>query len=205
MADNPAPARPQAVSPGLLWFSRIMGWLCWVGIAWTIVFAALQMSGILPRAPANSDGLIGYASVSFGVHDPSAPRPPIPAELLNDPLYIASGLVAPVLMIWALVSARAVFASIGRGQFFARPTSLGLRNLSLAVLLNMTVAPLANVAATLAFALGMKAKGMHGEVYFDAGASSTMLLVLVFAGTVAVISTVMARAAKVAEENEQFV
>ena len=205
MGGSPATARRQTLSPGLLWFSRVMGWLCWLGIAWTIVFVALQMFGILARAPANSDGLIGYASVSFGVHDPNAPRPPIPDELLNDPLYIASGLVAPVLMTWALVSARAVFASIGRGQFFGRPTSLGLRNLSLAVLLNMTVAPLANIAATLAFALNMKARGMHGEVYFDAGASSTTLLVLVFAGTVAVISTVMARAAKVAEENEQFV
>jgi hypothetical protein len=182
-----------------------MGWLCWLGIAWTIVFMALQMFGVLPRAPANSDGLIGNASDSFGVPDPDAPRPPIPGELLNDPLYIASGLVAPILMIWALISARAVFASIGRGQFFGRATSLGLRNLSLAVLLNMTVAPIANLAATLAFALRMKAMGLHGEVYFDAGPSSTMLLVLVFAGTVAIISSVMARAAKVAEENEQFV
>ncbi|HEV7690566.1 MAG TPA: hypothetical protein VGO52_07090 [Hyphomonadaceae bacterium] len=205
MDNSPATARLQAVSPGVLWFSRIMGWLCWLGIAWTIVFVALQMFGVLPRAPANSDGLIGYASVSFGVHDPAAPRPPIPQELLNDPLYIASGLVAPALMIWALISARTVFASIGRGRFFGRPTSLGLRNLSLAVLLNMILAPIANLAATLAFAFRMKDAGMHGEVYFDAGPSSTALLVLIFAGTVAIISSVMARAAKVAEENEQFV
>src|SRR5262249_10835100 len=134
-AMSKAASQRQSVSPGLLWFSRIMSWLCWAGIAWTIIFAALQMFGVLPRAPANSDGLTGSASVPFGVHDPPAPRPPIPDELLNDPLYIASGLIAPLLTVWALVSAHSVFANIGRGQFFARPTSLGLRNLSVAVLL----------------------------------------------------------------------
>jgi hypothetical protein len=170
-----------------------------------MVFVLLGLFGVLPRAPANSDGLVGYASVSIGAHDPNAPRPPIPQELLNDPLYIASGLVAPVLMVWALLSARSVFVNIGRGQFFTRPMSLGLRNLSLSVLLSMTLAPLFNIAATVAFALRMKAKGFHGEIYFDAGLSSTTLLVLIFAGTVAIISSVMARAARVAEENEQFV
>lgn len=203
--DNQPTARVQKVSTGLLWFSRIMGWLCWAGIAWTIVFAVLALVGVVPRAPANSDGLLGYASVSLGVHDPSVPRPPIPQELLNDPLYIASGFVAPLLMIWALVSARGVFANIGRGAFFARSTSLGLRNLALAVLFNMTLAPLFNLAATVAFALRMKAQGHHGELYFDLGVSSMILLVLIFAGTVAIISSVMAHAARVAEENEQFV
>jgi hypothetical protein len=195
----------QPVSQGLLWFSRVMSALCWAGMAWTVIFTGLQLFGVVQRTPANADGLLGYASVSLGVHDPTVPRPPIPDELLNDPLYVASGLVGPLLLVWALFCARGVFASIGEGRFFGRPISLGLRNLSLAVLLNMTLAPLFNFAATVAFALKMKAQGLHGELYFDFGASSMTLLVLIFAGTVAIISSVMARAARVAEENEQFV
>jgi hypothetical protein len=203
--DHRPVAGTQKVSTGLLWFSRTMGWLCWAGMAWTIVFALLQALGLIARAPADPDGLIGYASASLGPHDPTAPRPPIPQELLRDPLYIASRLVPPLLTVWALFSARGVFARISQGQFFARSTSLSLRNLALAVLLNMTVAPLVNLAATVAFGLRMKAQGVRGELYFDAGLSNTTLLVLIFAGTVAIIASVMAHAARVAEENEQFV
>lgn len=203
--DHGPEARVQAVSARLLWFSRIMGWLCWAGIAWTVVFALLQAFGVVPRGPADPDGLIGYASVSIGVHDAAAPRPPIPEELLRDPLFIASRLVPPLLTVWALVSARGVFARISEGRFFARATSLGMRNLALAVLLNLTLAPLANLAATVVFALRMASQGVHGELYFDLGLSNTTLLVLIFAGTVAIIASVMAHAARVAEENEQFV
>src|SRR5688572_13149876 len=144
MSSNSATARRQKVSPGLLWFSRIMGWLCWAGIVWTIAFSALRAFGVIqvPDTPADADSLIAHSAVSLGVHDPSVPRPPLPEELKRDPFYIATRFVPLLLTVWALLSARRVFANVGHGEFFARSTSLGLRNLSLAVLLNMTVAPL---------------------------------------------------------------
>lgn len=208
MDSNSAAAQRQHVSPGLMWFSRIMAWLCWGGIALTIVLKALHAFGVIPTSADAShpmDSLIAHSSVSLGVHDPEAPRPPLPDELKRDVFYIATGFVPLLLTVWALFSARRVFANIGRGDFFARSTSLGLRNLSLAVLLNMTVAPLITMASHVAFALRMKSQGRPGELYLDFGLSDTTLLILIFAGTVAIIASVMAHAARVAEENEQFV
>lgn len=208
MTDKPATAPRPAASPGLLGFSRAMGWLCWLGVAWTISFKLLSVFGVIPTvddASSPMDSLIAHSSVSLGVHDPDGPRPPLPEELKQDPFYIAAGFVPPLLTVWALLSARQAFANIGRGDFFARSTSLGLRNLSLAVLLNMTVAPLVTMASHVAFGLRMRAQGRPGEIYLDFGLSNTTLLILIFAGTVAIISSVMAHAARVAEENEQFV
>jgi hypothetical protein len=207
MSNGPAAMGRQKVSSGLLLFSRVMGWLCWAGVAATVAFSVLRAFGVIPSSdtPADPGSLIAYSSVSLGVHDPNVPRPPLPMELKQDPFYIASRFVPTLLAVWALLSARRVFANIGGGQFFARSTSLGLRNLSLAVLLNMTVAPLATLASHVAFALRMKAAGRHGELYLDFGIGDTTMLVLVFAATVLIISSVMAHAAHVAEENEQFV
>lgn len=61
------------------------------------------------------------------------------------------------------------------------------------------------IVATVAFGLRMKAQGRHGELYLDFGLSNTTLLVLIFAATVTIIASVMAHAARVADENEQFV
>lgn len=207
MTDTPAAPPRQAVSPGLLWFSRIMAWLCWFGIAWTVGFTLAAAFGLIPlsTSSANPERLLVYSSISLGEHDPNAPRPPLPGELLRDPFFIATRFIGPLLTVWALLSARTVFANIGRGAFFARSTSLGLRNLSLAVLLNMTAAPLITMASHIAFGIRMRAEGRHGELYLDVGLSNTSLLILIFAGTVAIIASVMAHAARVAEENEQFV
>jgi hypothetical protein len=207
MSNGASTARRQAVSPGLLWFSRIMSWLCWFGIASTIGFSVLRAFGVVPGSdtPGDPGSLIAYSSVSLGVLDPNLPRPPMPDELRRDAFYIAARFVPTLLTVWALLWARRVFANIGGGEFFARSTALGLRNLSLAVLLNMTVAPLLTMAAHVAFGLRMQAQGEHGEIYLDFGLSDTTLLVLIFAATVAIIASVMAHAARVAEENEQFV
>ncbi len=207
MSDSPAPASRHKVSPKLLQLSRIMGWLCLLGIASTICFSMLRAFGVVPTpdTPGDPGSLIAYSSVALGEYDPSMPRPPMPGEVKRDVFYIAARFVPLLLTVWALFSARRVFANIGRGEFFARSTSLGLRNLSLAVLLNMTVAPLLTMAAHVAFGLRMRAEGRHGELYLDFGLSETTLLVLVFAVTVAIIASIMAHAARVAEENEQFV
>lgn len=197
--------KPQPVSARLLWFSRIMSWACWFGIAVTLVFPVLNAFGVIP-ATASTVGpetMIAYSSVALGAD--AGPNSPAPPELAHDLFFQATRLVPIALTVWALVSARTVFVSIGRGAFFARSTSLGLRNLSLAVLLNMTLAPLLTMAAHVLFAMRMQAKGVHGELSLNLGLSNTTLLILIFSATVAIIASVMAHAARVAEENEQFV
>jgi hypothetical protein len=202
MSDSPAAAR-QDVSPRLLWFARIMAWLCWAGIAATIGFSLLRAFGVFPDAgqPGGPGSLIATTTVSLGEHDPGS----LPEDLLRDPFYITARFVPTLLTVWALLAARRAFANISKGEFFARSTSLGLRNLSLAVLLSMTLAPLITMAAHVAFALRMKAQGEHGELSITFGLSETTLLILIFAAAVTIIASVMAHAAKIAEENEQFV
>ena len=204
-ASSSNPAQPaQSVSTRLLWFSRIMGWACWFGVALTLGLAALRLAGVIPGSstPADPGSLIVYSSVAL---EGAAASAPVPEELQRDPLYIAARLVPTLLTVWALLSARRVFANIGKGAFFVRSTSLGLRNLSIAVLLGMTVAPLITMAAHIAFGLRMQAQGRHGEISLEFGLSDTTLLVLIFAGAVAIIASIMAHAARIAEENEQFV
>lgn len=202
--NDPLNARPQTISLRLLWFSRVMGWACCLGIALTTAFALLRAIGVIPgsNTPADPGSLIAYSSVAV---EAAAPDATIPSELQHDPLYIIARLVPALLTIWALLSARRVFANIGKGAFFIRSTSLGLRNLSLAVLLGMTLAPLITMAAHIAFGLRMQAQGVHGEINLEFGLSDTTLLVMIFAGMVAIIASIMAHAARVAEENEQFV
>jgi len=61
------------------------------------------------------------------------------------------------------------------------------------------------IVAMVAFGLRMKVQGRHGELYLDFGLSNATVRVLIFAATVTIIASVMAHAARVADENEQFV
>jgi hypothetical protein len=52
----------------------------------------------------------------------------------------------------------------------------------------------------------MRIKGdQKAELSLSMGINEPVMLMLVFAGAVALVSTVMARAAKIADENRQFV
>ena len=65
--------------------------------------------------------------IHFGVHlvDPAAHSEAL-AGLRQDLLYRIGSLVPLALYVWALLSARRSFVGVGRGEYFARPTVLGL-------------------------------------------------------------------------------
>ncbi len=181
-------------------FARIMEWLCWLGIAGVAVMGGLATFNAFPEGwvvrESHEAALIGATIL---VNDPAHPN--ATAELHHDLIYRVALLFGIGLFIWALVSARRVFAGIGRGQSFARGTILGVRNFALAVLLYMTLAPAARTVASALY-LG---RFEHGSFTLEFGLSTSLLLMLIFSGAVALVSTVMAQAAEIEDENRQFV
>jgi hypothetical protein len=188
-------------SAGIRWFARIMIWLCWIGIGGTLVLELTNLFGAIPEelVVQDNEGASALISSSITVNDPAAPT--ATGDLRQDLLFRIAGLVPIGLFIWALLSVRVSFLGVGRGDYFGRPTILGLRNFALAVLLHMTAAP-AVMAAAKALYL---ARFEHGQFELSFSLSASIMLQLVFTGAVALISSVMAHGAKLAEENRQFV
>jgi hypothetical protein len=187
-------------SAGVVWFARIMAWLCWLGIAGAVVLGVMGIFQLFPADWSVGDG--GHTTLissSLTVDDPAHPN--ATAELQQDLLFRLAGMIGIALFVWALLAARRIFVGIGRGEYFARGTILGLRNFALAVLLHMTLAPILMTLARMAY----MSRFEHGSFAIEVSLNGDILLMLIFSGAVALISTVMARAAAIADENRQFV
>jgi hypothetical protein len=196
--DEASAARPAAA---IRWSARIMIWLCWLGIAGTAVLELLNLFDAFPAdwVVRDRSGEAALISSSITVNDPSAPN--ATDDLRHDLLYRIASLVPVALFVWALLSARQSFLGIGRGEYFARPTVLGLRNFAAAVLLHMTVAPIVMAVAKSVY-LG---RFEHGSFELSFSLTASVMLALIFTGAVALISSVMAYGAKIADENRQFI
>lgn len=184
----------------VVWFARIMEWMCWLGIAGVAVIGVLGTFQAFPEnwtvRESNESALV---SATIAVNDPAHPN--AAADLHGDLLYRFALLIGIGLFVWALWSARRVFVGIGRGEYFAKATILGVRNFALAVLLYMTVAPVARTAASALYL----ARFEHGRFELVFAMSGSLMLMLIFSGAVALVSTVMAHAAEIDEENRLFV
>jgi hypothetical protein len=197
--DQPAAIPPSAP---VRWLARAMCWLCWLGIAGTAVFGLLSLFDAIPRDwVVNEPRESLLISSSITVEDPASPGDGGVSGLRHDLLYRVMTLVPIAIFVWALLSARRSFIGVGRGEYFSRSTILGLRNFALAVLLHIVVAPI-----PLMIARGLYVSRFeHGAFMLTFSMNATILLTLVFTGAVALVSTVMARAADIAEENRQFI
>ena len=115
-------------------------------------------------------------------------------------IVMATGLVPVGCMAVALMYARRCFRSFSRQEYFTLHVVRGLRGLAGAIFFSgvagLLVAPLASV---LLSALG----GGHLSLTLTLGSSQTLLLL--FAGIVWQIATVMAKAVVLADEHSQFV
>lgn len=190
----------QAVSPGLAWFARILALLCILGVVVAIGGAAAATFDLIPvqlDAPPGSGVALFDSAVS--IDDPS--RPDAMRGLLRDPVFMIARLAPLGFLVWALMSARVCFIGLARGEWFARRTVTGLRNLSLATLLFMTLAPIIVGLGRLPYLSGFE----HGSFSVGINLHAGNILMLVFTGVVLVVSSAMRRAAAIAEENEQFV
>jgi hypothetical protein len=195
--DTTAP-RPPSVK--VVWFARIMEWLCWIGIFGALTFGLMGVFEAFPEGwgvtRSEEPALI---SATIAVNDPAAPS--ATAEVTQDALYRIAGLISVGLFVWALLSARRMFAGVGRGAYFARPTVLGLRNFALGVLLYLTLAQALKAAAMALYISRFE----HGTYSLELALDGGLMLMLIFSGAVALVSTVMAHAASIEEENRLFV
>ncbi len=202
-----APDSVERPSAAIRWMARVLCWFCWLGIAFAVggaVVTFFDLSG--PGIDRSDEGLVsGRTLIDFDARlkDEAAHARAL-TGLRQDLFYRIGSLVPVALYIWALLSARRSFIGVGRGEYFARPTVLGLRNLALAVLLYHTLAPLLETIPRVLYF--MRTKGEQpADLSFSLGVTEPVMLMLVFAGAVALVSSVMARAAKIADENRQFV
>jgi hypothetical protein len=208
LAAETFPADPVRPSPGIRWLARVLCWVCWLGIVAAvggavIGFFNLSGPGIERTEGFETDSFSTLINFDARLHDEAANREAM-VGLRQDFLYRIGSLVPIALYVWALLSARRSFIGVGRGEYFARQTVLSLRNLALAVLLYHTVAPLLEIIPRVLYF--MRTKGERtAELSFSMGINEPVMLMLVFAGAVALVSSVMAHAAKIADENRQFV
>lgn len=197
--EEAAPVETVRPPAGVVWFARIMEWLCWLGVAITVAGHVAYVFGLFPPGVISEGAGGALIGSSLEVNDPAAPD--ATALIRRDPVYLIAGVVTPALFVWALLSARQSFAGVGRGEYFSRSTVIGLRNLALAVLLHMTAAP---IAVLIARALYMS-RFEHGSISVSFGLSSQTILMLIFTAAILLICTVMAHAARIADENRQFI
>lgn len=184
----------------VVWFAQIMEWLCWLGVAGVAVLGVLATFQAFPEGwPIEERAESALVSATIAVNDPAHPN--ASADLRGDLLYRLAMLAGLAAFVWALLSARSMFAGIRRGRYFTRGTILSVRNFALAVLIHLTLAP---IARTLASALYLS-RFPHGVFTLEFSLSGSLLLMLIFSGAVALVSTVMAHAARIDEENRQFI
>ncbi len=199
MAADKMPAL-KAPARRVVWFARIMAWMCWLGIAGVAIVGVLATFQAFPEnwivRESTEAALING---TIAVNDPA--HPDATEALRDDILYRLAILIGIGLFVWALWSARRVFVGIGRGEYFSKTTILGVRNFALAVLLYMTVAPLARTAASALYMTHFE----HGTFTLEFAMSGSLMLMLIFSGAIALVAAVMAHAAEIDEENRQFV
>ena len=179
------------------WLARVLCWLCWLGIGISSIDLVM---GFLNLHPAPSEPPIPR-STGLIESRVTIPNDPTLAGLRADWINRIAGLVPSLLFMWALLSARRSFAGISEGAYFARPTVLGLRNFALAVLLYLTAAPVIIALARVHYASQFKG----AVATFSLQVSTQIQLSIMFPLAVALISTLIARAARIADENRQFV
>ncbi|GGF45237.1 hypothetical protein GCM10007301_00950 [Azorhizobium oxalatiphilum] len=116
-------------------------------------------------------------------------------------LGFAVSMIPLGALIYGLVSARRCFRAFAAGTVFSATPIRRLRTFALAVI----AAALLKPAAGAALSLLLSAQRGNGPWSLALHVGSDTLLALVLAGTVAVMASIMAEAAAIADENRQFV
>lgn len=174
-----------------------------------VVYLALTPVGEVTMSPDGSSGLAYSYSAGLGpeaaVEIPAAAPAPEQVTLMRDltlverAAMIISIAIPSGFIVWGLWGAHRCFSGLARGRYFDPSTIRGLRNLALGVVLSMISEPIVD---TLAQPFMPRASD---TISVSLSISGDGALLFIVAGAVALISTVLTRAAEIAAENEQFV
>ena len=110
-------------------------------------------------------------------------------------------MIPVAVLVYGLINARRCFAGFAAGEFFSLAAADRLRNFAIAVAASSLLEPLSGGALSVLLSIN----GLSGPRTLRLEIGSETLIMMIFAGTVAIIAWLMAEAAGLAEENEQFV
>lgn len=116
-------------------------------------------------------------------------------------LALMVSLVPVAVLLWGLAQVRACLAAFARGELFGADTARGLRNLALAMAGAAAIGPIAGAVMSVVLSWGAPA----GQKQIALSLGSDQLLMLLFAGMLALVSWAMLEAAEIARENAGFV
>ena len=138
-------------------------------------------------------GMLGSASIS-GVNAET-----LPLHLRATSFAIA--LVPLAIYTFVLLQARALFRGYARGEIFTFRAARRLRTIGCALVLGVP----AGVIAGMLISVVLTAANPPGQRQLSISFSSAEFSALVFGGLILVIGWVMAEAARLAEENRQYI
>jgi hypothetical protein len=110
-------------------------------------------------------------------------------------------MIPVAVLVYGLINARRCFAGFAAGEFLSLAAADRLRNFAIAVAASSLLEPLSGGALSVLLSIN----GLSGPRTLRLEIGSETLIMMIFAGTVAIIAWLMAEAAGLAEENEQFV
>lgn len=116
-------------------------------------------------------------------------------------LALMASLIPLAALLWGLAQVRACLAAFSRGQLFGHEAAHGLRKLALAMAGTAAIGPIAGAAISVILSWGAPA----GQKQIALSLGSDQLLMLLFAGMLALVSWTMLEAAEIAQENAEFV
>lgn len=169
---------------------RLSGVMSWVAL----VFAAFAViTGGLVLWFADAQTLL----TSAGLQPPSETQAPDHGLRLA---LLAVNLPASLLTGYALWRLSAAFRAFSQGDFFGRTGLLALRGFAIALLLSVIVDVVGNTVSSIMLSLWLTGQGAVAIMF-----GTTELFAIATAGLFWVIAAILAEAARLEDENRQFV
>lgn len=122
-------------------------------------------------------------------------------DVLTRTLAFTISMIPLGTLIYGFLNARRCFAAFAAGQIFSSEQVKRLKAFSIAAAVSGLLKPLAGAALSVLLSFS----NLAGRRTLALNIGSDTLIVLIFAGTVAVIAWVMAEAIDISNENKQFV
>ena len=169
-----------------------------------------RLSRAMARGCLLTSGLLAVAMLFYWTLTPTqallshaaiAHAPAVEIDIFTRMLAFGISMVPLGALIYGLQSARRCFEAFAAGQIFSREPIGRLKAVSIAVAASAILKPLAGAALSLL----LSSSGATGAKSLALSLGSDTLIALIFAGTVAVIASVMTEAIDIADENKQFV